>query len=452
MGWRVGTGMGLSLLLCAGSAAWASVQPERLWTEARRGKLERQRSELARVAKRAMPAVVAISTRSAEGGEGEESSKGLGSGFIIHPDGYIVTSSHVVEEVREVVVRVQSPQGRLEEYPASMVGNDPHTDIALLKIDAGRKLPVLPLASADDVEVADWVVVIGNPFGLPQSVTVGVVSFKGRTDVVPSGREGFFEYLQTDASINPGNSGGPMLDLRGFVVAVANAVNVSGQGIGFGIPIDTVKAVVPRLKEEGSLRRGWLGISVEDLTPDLASALGEESYSGVVVVEVEKESPAERVGLEVGDVIGSVGERAVRSAHQLRWEITIAGPGRSLALEVRRDGLPRQLRATLEQAREQRPPPTHLSLGASVSEVDLNAAKLAGLASPYGALVRSVDRDSPLDRAGLAQGDVVLKVNDRDIGTQEELLRAVERLSSGQLVRFYVRRGPATVPLSLRAP
>jgi serine protease Do len=337
-------------VMVAGSARAAN---ERLWIEARGQELHQQRSTLSQVARAAMPAVVSITTRTVSTDSlvsGEEAQKGIGSGFLIHPDGYILTSAHVVEGATDVSVSVLSARGFPEEFPARIVGQDQRTDCALLKVDTGRKLPVLKLSSASRVEVADWIVVIGNPFGLAHSVTVGVVSFKGRTDVTPNGRDGDFDYMQMDASINPGNSGGPVLDLQGNVVAVANAVNVAGQGIGFAIPIDIAKAVIPHLKKHGEVHRGWMGISVADYSPEVAAEYGLGSRGrGVIVSNVDDEGPAEKAGLRVGDVIVGLDSGRVERAHNLRWQVAARGVGKSVVLTVRRGEQPLKLRVTLEE-------------------------------------------------------------------------------------------------------
>lgn len=329
---------------------------DRLWVEGSQRRLYHQHSELTRVARRAMGAVVSITTVQPQaadavgGGEspGEEPQKGLGAGFIIHPDGYLLTSHHVVDGAAEIQVTLLAPGGGPEQVVAQVIGTDPQTDFALLKIDVPRKLPVLKLGSARHVDVADWVVVIGNPFGLGHSVTVGVVSYKGRTEVTPVGRNGYFDYLQTDASINPGNSGGPILDLDGHVVAIANAVNVTGQGIGFGIPIDLAKAVLPQLREHGTVRRGWMGITVQDLTPEVADSLDVAARRGVVVSEVVDGGPAARAGLQVGDVICRLGKARVEKAHALRWKVASSGAGQWVSLQVRRGQKPLSVRVRLE--------------------------------------------------------------------------------------------------------
>jgi serine protease Do len=348
--WR---GVSLATLLCGalGAPAWGARrgEDERLWVEAQQRSVREERSVLSQVARAAMPAVVSITTRQPGTNAEGESQKGIGSGLIIHPDGYVLTSAHVIEGAEGITISVLSERGYPEEFPAELVGEDERTDFALLKIDAGRKLPVLKLASASRVDVGDWVVVIGNPFGLTHSVTAGVVSAKGRTDVTPNGREGDFDYMQVDASINPGNSGGPVLDVHGDVVAIANAVNVAGQGIGFAIPVDIAKAVVPHLYQYGRVRRGWMGISVHDSTPNVVEKYGLTNPRGVVVTEVQAGGPASRAGLREGDIIEGLDTSRVERAHKLRWQVAARGVGRSVELRVRRGEHPLKLRVKLEE-------------------------------------------------------------------------------------------------------
>jgi serine protease Do len=342
-------------LMVAGVAHAAGEGSGRVWLEARSQEVHQQRSSLSKVARAAMPAVVSITTQETTDPPvgAEEAQKGIGSGFIIHPDGYILTSAHVVEGAAQVTISVESPRGYPEQFEARIVGQDRRTDCALLKIDAGRRLPALKLSSASHVEIADWVVVIGNPFGLENSVTVGVVSYKGRSSVSPNGREGDYDYIQVDASINPGNSGGPVLDLHGDVVAIANAVNVAGQGIGFAIPIDIAKAILPQLKTHGQVKWGWMGLEVKDFSPDVTAQFGLTSgRRGVVIWSVEEDGPARRAGLRPGDVIESMDSRRVERAHTLRWQMAARGVGKSMVLHVRRGAQPLKVRVTLEE-----PPP-----------------------------------------------------------------------------------------------
>jgi serine protease Do len=338
-------GRGWAAWMTAGALVAAPVGAHAEGREARQRRVTSERSALAQVARAAIPAVVSITTQEHADASGEPQ-KGIGSGFIISPDGYVLTAAHVVEDAESFTVTLLDPRGWPEELPATLVGSDPLTDCALLKLKTDRKLPSLVLGSAEDVDVADWVVVIGSPYGLERSVSVGVVSAKGRTDIIPGSRTSFVDFIQTDAAINPGNSGGPMLGLDGKVVGIANAVNTTGQGIGFAIPVDVARAVVDALRMHGRVRRGWLGLSVVDLTPDVARNFGRPSYSGVVVSEVVSGSPAQRAGLRAGDIILEVDRTPVQRAQALRWKVAQTGVGSSLRVRITRAGHPAMLAVT----------------------------------------------------------------------------------------------------------
>ncbi|HUM09474.1 MAG TPA: trypsin-like peptidase domain-containing protein [Myxococcaceae bacterium] len=307
--------------------------------EAKQRRVWSERSTLVQVARAAIPAVVSITTQEVPDPSGGPQ-KGIGSGFIISPDGYVLTAAHVVDDAVSLTVTLLDNRGWPEEVSATLVGSDALTDCALLKLETNRRLPSLSLGSAEDVEIADWVVVIGSPYGLERSVSVGVVSAKGRTDIIPGSRTSFVDFIQTDAAINPGNSGGPVLGIDGKVVGIANAVNTSGQGIGFAIPVDVARAVVDELRLHGRVRRGWLGLSVVDLTPEIAKSFGRPSYSGVMVSDVVADSPAQRAGLRAGDIILEVNRTPVQRAQALRWKVAQAGPGSPLRVRVTRAGHP----------------------------------------------------------------------------------------------------------------
>lgn len=276
-------------------------------------------------------------------------SEGLGAGFIIHHSGLIVTNAHVVERAQRVKVTLED-QGFPNTLEAKILGTDAETDLALLRVEANHPLPVLPLGDSDELQIADWVVAIGNPFGLSQTVTLGIVSHKGRTEVTPQGRHGYFDFIQTDASINPGNSGGPLLNLRGEVIGINNAVNASGQGIGFAVPVNMAKKVLPQLARWGKVVRSWLGVSIEDVDLELASSVGLRKPGGVVVTAVTPDSPAEKAGLEAGDVILRFEDRPVRGAGGLRWEVACTEAGTRVELQVLRGGRTMKLKAILRPA------------------------------------------------------------------------------------------------------
>lgn len=302
--------------------------------------------DLSRLAEAAIPAVVGVVTLQPEPPQGQGSGddglrelfdklhdgprRGIGSGFVIQRDGWVLTNAHVVEGADRVEVDLG---GGVPRLPARVVGLDGESDVALLKVDAPRPLPVVPLGDSDRITVAEWVMVIGSPFGLDHSVTLGIISHTGRNDISPVGRPGTYDFIQTDASINPGNSGGPLLNLRGEVVGIATAVNATGQGIGFAIPINMAKEIVGQLKERGRVVRSWLGVSVRELTPEQGVPPG-----GVEITEVAAGGPAAAAGLRVGDVITSIQGHAVHTPSRLRWYVSTAGVGREVELRLRRGG------------------------------------------------------------------------------------------------------------------
>jgi serine protease Do len=311
--------------------------------------------DLTKLASAAMPAVVAVvTTQAAPPQAGDDSlrelfdklhdgpRKGIGSGFVIQRDGWVVTNAHVVEGAQTVEVDLGEGVPRL---PARVVGADAESDVALLKIDTPRALPVLPLGDSDRIVIAEWVLVIGSPFGLDHSVTIGIVSATARTDISPVGRPGSYDFIQTDASINPGNSGGPVLNLHGEVIGIATAVNATGQGIGFAIPINMAKEVLGQLKEKGRVVRSWLGIAVKEVPTDQASTRS----SGVQVTEVAVGGPAASAGLKVGDVITSIQGHAVKTPAKLRWYVSTAGVGRDVEVRVRRGEAERSVHASLAE-------------------------------------------------------------------------------------------------------
>ncbi len=311
--------------------------------------------ELSRLAESVLPAVVGILTTQGPGEgpppgdplkdffdqfHGEGARKGLATGFIVHRDGFIITNAHVVEGASRVEVDVGEDEERLA---ARVVGCDAASDVALLKVEADRPLPVLPLGDSDHLQIAEWVMVVGNPFGLSHSVTVGVVSHTGRADVAPAGRDGYYDFIQTDASINPGNSGGPIVNLRGEVVGIATAINATGQGIGFAVPINMAKEILQQLREHGHVVRSWMGISVRELRAAAAQGRPRE----VVVTDVVHGGPAAASGLQVGDVITGFDGRRIPSAARLRWYVATAGVGKSVALSVRRGAAERSVKVEL---------------------------------------------------------------------------------------------------------
>ena len=310
------------------------------------------------VAKSADPSVVTIYAMGEEqqrglfGKRSAKSAKGLGTGFIVQKDGVIMTNDHVIEGADQILVQFSDER----RVTARVAGRDPRTDIAVLKVDAGE-LPAIPLGDSDALEVGDWVVAIGNPFGLSHTVSAGIVSAKGRgRDDVPLDPSGYYSFIQTDASINPGNSGGPLLNLRGEVVGMNSAIRGGGaQGIGFAIPINMVKQILPTLLRDGHLTRSALGIRIRDsrdLTPEDRRELELGDEKGVVVEAIEPNGPAAKAKLEVGDLIVAFDGQPIDRSSLLQWRASTTGVGKTASLRVIRGGKPLDLSVTLGELRE----------------------------------------------------------------------------------------------------
>ena len=259
-------------------------------------------------------------------------SQSLGSGFLIDEDGYIMTNSHVIEGASEIQVVLHDGT----EYPATLVGVDPATDLAVIRIEPTAPITALPFGNSDDVRVGDWVIAVGNPFGLSSTVTAGILSARGRRDVPLGGAIRYVDFLQTDASINPGNSGGPLLNMQGEVIGINTAINPEGQGIGFAIPVNMASTILPQLRENGTVSRSWLGIRIAEVDPDIAGAAGMPEPSGALVTQVVRGGPAEIAGLRPGDIILSFDGTAIEENDDLPWIASTAGVGARVDLEIAR--------------------------------------------------------------------------------------------------------------------
>lgn len=336
--------------------------------------------------------------------------KSLGSGFIISADGYIVTNNHVVENADKITVTLREGG---KGYPAEVIGQDPETDIALIKINPDEKLPALRFGDSDDTRVGEWVVAIGNPFGLDHTVTAGIISAKGR--VIGAGP--YDDFLQTDASINPGNSGGPLLNLDGEVVGINTAIVASGQGIGFAIPANVAKDVLAQLRESGSVRRGLLGVTIQGVDQSTAKALGLPSPQGALVASVTPGGPAENAGLKPGDVIIEFEGENVEDAGDLTRMVGARQPGEAIELTLFRQGKAQEIKVTLDERNSR-------TLAKATPEQDASSTLGLGLRNPTegesrslgirpgsGLLISEVDPASQAAASGVRPGDVLLSVN-----------------------------------------
>jgi serine protease Do len=370
--------------------------------------------------------------------------QGLGSGFVIDPSGYIVTNHHVVDSAKTIEVTLND--GR--KLPARLIGSDPETDIALLKVEAAG-LPTIPLGDSTALRVAEPVMAIGNPFGLDHTVTVGIISGTGR--VIGAGR--YDDFLQTDAAINPGNSGGPLINTRGQAVGIASAIaSRSGgfQGVGFAIPIDLAKPILQQLRTAGRVTRGWLGVAIQPLTPELAKSFGLAEPKGALVASVNPGSPAERAGLKAGDVIVAYNGKPVETPRVLPVLVANTEVGKTVDLTVMRDGTERPVRVTvgnLADSREARAaaPATEsrvaAKLGLELQELTPQAARRLGVQGDAGVVVTEVRPDSPAAQAGIAEGDVIREVNRTPVRGLKDVETAMAQATDGQVLLRVAREG-----------
>jgi serine protease Do len=380
----------------------------------------------------------------------EQHSKALGSGFIITKDGYILTNEHVVDGPGKVTVTTQDGHN----YTAKVVGHDEKSDIALLKIDAKHELAVAPLGDSADLKVGEWVMAIGNPFGFDHSVTAGIVSAKGR--FIPGNYE---DFIQTDASINPGNSGGPLIDLRGNVIGVNCAIYThtgSSMGIGFAVPIDLVKEELPQLRASGKVVRGWLGVYIQKVTPELAESLGLADAHGALVAKVLDNGPAKAAGVKRGDVIIAFDNQPVDDSRELPLLVGRTDLGHKSVLKVIRDKQTIELPVTITQSREpeivaaeekaEKPDLGAASaFGLHVKDVSPDLAKELGLDQPGGVVISSVQPGSRADEAGLRARDVIIEVNRKSVKDVDAYQQALKASPKGKLVLLLVKRGDSTV-------
>ncbi len=369
-----------------------------------------------------------------------------GSGFVISEDGYIVTNNHVVEGADKLVAVFEDGK----ELTAEIVGLDSKTDLALLKVSGKKTLPAAPLGDSDSLRVGDWVMAIGNPFGLDHSVTVGILSARGRN--INAGP--YDDFLQTDASINPGNSGGPLIDMGGRVIGINTAINAAGQGIGFAIPINMVKELLPQLRVSGSVTRGWLGVQIQRVTPALAESFGLDSSEGALISQVFEDSPAEKAKLERGDVIIEFNGTKIDSYDDLPRRVASTPPGTKAELVVMREGKRKKLTTVLEkmdQAEEiaLTSHERHTSdWGFEVSNLTPQIAEQLGLTGETrGVVIQDVDPDGPAANAGLRRGDIVLEANQQKIDGIEVLEKAIDDDDTN--VVLLIRRGDSTLYVAI---
>lgn len=352
-----------------------------------------------------------------------------GSGFIISKDGYIVTNNHLIQNATKITVKLLNN----DEYTAKVIGTDPQSDIAVIKIDA-KNLPIVRLGNSDQIEVGEWVVALGNPFGLSHSLSAGILSAKGRSSV---GLADYENFLQTDAAINPGNSGGPLLDLEGNVIGINTAIfSRSGghMGIGFAIPINMAKVIIDQLIKSGAVVRGYLGVKIQPITTDLAASFGLADKKGILIAQVEPGSPSDKAGLKQGDIIVSLDNLPVTTIGDFRNSIASTKPGDKRMLGVSRDkkllqlpvavGDLSELNASYKKDKEE--PQTINKIGISVQNITEEIAGKLGVKPGVGVVVSSVKSGSLGDLAGLSRGSIIMEVNRTKVNTVAKFISIID--------------------------
>lgn len=365
--------------------------------------------------------------------------EGLGSGFIMEKNGYIMTNNHVVSDADKLTVTLLSGK----EYLAKVIGTDPPTDLAVIKVDA-EDLPTLEFGDSEKLRVGDWVIAIGNPFGLTSTVTVGVASAKGRSGI---GVEDYEDFIQTDAAINMGNSGGPLLDARGKVIGINTAIlSPSGGslGIGFAIPSNVANTIYIQLKQNGHVTRGYLGVSIQQLTPSLAQYFHLPSGKGILIAEVSKDSPAEKAGLKQGDVITRINDKPADNLSEFRNYVAMLPPDSKAQLVIMRNGKEEKLtvmigKLPVEAKQKAVPPETGKDIGLTVQNLTDDIAAQFGYQGQKGVVITSVTPGSPADEAGLQAGELITQVNQEPVTSVDDFQAKVKKSLQQGSVLFLIK-------------
>ncbi len=373
--------------------------------------------------------------------------EGAGSGFVISEDGYIVTNNHVIAEMDEIIVAFED--GR--ELTASVVGRDPKTDIALIKVDSDSKLAAIALGNSEALRPGDWVVAVGNPYGLEHTVTAGIVSALHRREVVGGSYD---DFIQTDAAINPGNSGGPLINMRGEVIGINTAINPRANTIGFAVPINMAKAILPQLRDDGRVTRGWLGVVIQGITPELAESFELDNEQGALVSRVMPDGPAGDAGIERGDVIVEFNGESIEEWRDLPRVVAATPVDDAVQVVVIREGKRKKMRVkigaleepNLAQADTSRQNPGVYGLRAQDLTPEL--AGQLGIDEANGVVVTEVRPGSPADEAGLQRGDVIIEVNRDEVKDTGDLQAKLE--GDDESVLMLIRRGDSTLYMPMK--
>ncbi len=373
--------------------------------------------------------------------------RGIGSGILISQDGYILTNNHVIQNARAIKVTLLDDE---TVYDAKVIGSDAKTDVALIKITSNKKFPFAYLGNSDKLEIGEWVMAIGNPFGLQHTVTSGIVSAKGRKDINLRGG-GYHNFIQTDASINPGNSGGPLFNLQGEVIGINTAINASGQGIGFAIPINMAKKVIGHILKYGEVKRAWLGVTIQEISKELAESFNMKQLSGALITSIIKSSPADLAGLEVGDVILKFDNKKIKKSQDLSWLASMSEIGKKKKLEILRNGKIIYLDVMMEAMPNKRGY-YHYKNNVINKGNPLNI-EVKDIPKSYkidGVIVTNMMRNSIAMRAGLMLNDVIVSLNNNKIKNVKDFNLVISKLKKGELIRLYIKRGYSNIFIAFR--
>jgi serine protease Do len=373
--------------------------------------------------------------------------RSLGSGCIIDREGYIITNNHVIEKAQTIKVKLIDGK----EYDATVVGRDPKTDLALIKIDAKNALPSAAFGDSDNLEIGDWVVAIGNPFGLETTVTAGIVSAKGR--VIGAGP--YDDFIQTDASINPGNSGGPLFNLKGEVVGINTAIVSGGQGIGFAIPINMAKELLPQLKSKGKVTRGWLGVVIQKITPEIAKTFGLKETEGALVSDVTEDGPAEKAGIKRGDVIVSFNGKAIKEVDTLPKLVGATEIGKKAKVGIIRDKKSLEMEVVIGELKDEKlqaskKPEVEKDFGLVVQNITPEIAKHLNLKDKRGVIVTDVQPGSPAQEGDIRSGDIIKEISRKPIKNIEDFKEAVKNVNIKEGAVLLIQRENVTFYTVLR--
>jgi serine protease Do len=361
----------------------------------------------------------------------------LGSGFIIDEQGYILTNNHVIEKADKIKVILSDEK----EFDAEVMGRDPKTDIALIKIETTKPLQPVTMGNSDELQVGEWVIAIGNPFGLEHTVTAGIVSAKGR--VIGSGP--YDDFIQTDASINLGNSGGPLINMRGEVVGINTAIIAGGQGIGFAIPINMAKQILSQLKEKGEVTRGWLGVMIQKVTPELAKQFGLEKTEGALVAQVMEDSPAKKAGIKREDIIIEFDRKKIHKMTDLSRIAANTPVGKQVEVKVIRQGREKKLNVVVGELKEEKVAEaegfaTEKELGLTIQDLTPEIAKHLGISGKGGVLVSEVKPGSPAHEAGIRRGDIIKEIDRQPIEDLEGYRGKMAKLKAKGDILMLIQR------------